>query len=132
LPTHYEPFESPVRNLLYDQQENPVAKRIEESLNELAVALDPDYPIVASTHRLTEHYLSGPMSRFNSWLNELQPEMFVEVSPELALERGIVHGGWVVLSTPRGEIEARAMVTRRIKPLTVQGHVAHQVGIPIH
>src|SRR6185312_10328167 len=76
--------------------------------------------------------LSGPMSRFNSWLNELQPEMFVEISPELAAERGIVHGGWAVLSTPRGEIEARAMVTRRIKPLAVKGRVAHQVGIPIH
>ena len=55
--------------------------------------------MVATTYRLTEHYLSGPMSRFNSWLNELQPEMFVELSPELAAERGIIHGGWLTVSS---------------------------------
>ena len=68
---------------------------------------------MATTYRLTEHYLSGPMSRFNSWLNELQPEMFVELSRELAAERGIVHGGWLTVSSARGRIEARAMVTRQ-------------------
>jgi formate dehydrogenase major subunit len=61
-----------------------------------------EYPVVATTFRLTEHYLSGPMSRFNSWLNELQPEMFAELSYELAAERGIVHGGWMTIQTPRG------------------------------
>ena len=76
---------------------------------------------MACTFRLTEHYLSGPMSRFNSWLNELQPEMFVELSPELAAERGIEHGGWLMVRSPRGDIEARAMVTRRLKPLRVAG-----------
>jgi len=56
------------------------------------------------------------MSRFDSWLGELQPEMFVEISPELAGERGVANGDWVVVSTPRGEIEARALVTERLKP----------------
>jgi len=72
------------------------------------------------------------MSRFNSWLNELQPEMFVELSPELASEKGIEHGGWVVVWNSRGAIEARAMVTRRIMPLDVAGRTIHQIGMPFH
>jgi formate dehydrogenase major subunit len=72
------------------------------------------------------------MSRFNSWLNELQPEMFVELSPELAEERGVEHGGWLTVRSPRGAIEARAMVTRRLKPLRIQGRVIHQIGLPFH
>lgn len=132
LPTHYEPIESPVDNPLYEQRENPVAQRLLDPLNRLAEPRDPRYPVVATTYRLTEHYLSGPMSRFNSWLNELQPEMFVELSPELADERGIEHGGWLTVDTPRGSIEARAMVTRRIAPLVVGGRTLHQIGIPFH
>jgi formate dehydrogenase major subunit len=87
---------------------------------------------VCTTYRLTEHYLSGPMSRFNSWLNELQPEMFVELSPELAAERGIIHGSWLTVRSARGRIEARAMVTRRMRPLAVDGRVIHQIGLPFH
>lgn len=132
LPTHYEPFESPVANLLYAQQTNPVARHLEADLNDLAEPLDERFPVVATTHRLTEHYLSGPMSRFDSWLNELQPEMFVELSPELAAERGIEHRGWVVVSTRRGAVETRAMVTRRVRPLVVAGRTVHQIGIPFH
>jgi formate dehydrogenase major subunit len=72
------------------------------------------------------------MSRFNSWLNELQPEMFAELSPELAAERGIIHGGWLTVSSARGRIEARAMVTHRMRPLLVDGRVIHQIGLPFH
>jgi formate dehydrogenase major subunit len=72
------------------------------------------------------------MSRFNSWLNELQPEMFVELGPELAAERGIEHAGWVTVSTPRGTIEARAMVTRRLRPVPLGDRVVHQIGLPFH
>ncbi len=132
LPAHYEPFESPVANLLYGQQTNPAARHLEADLNELAEPLDERFPVVATTHRLTEHYLSGPMSRFDSWLNELQPEMFVELSPELAAERGIEHRGWVVVSTRRGAVETRAMVTRRVRPLVVAGRTVHQIGVPFH
>jgi formate dehydrogenase major subunit len=116
----------------YNVQFNPTLQPHEVRLNPLAAPADPAFPIVATTCRLTEHYLSGPMSRFNSWLNELQPEMFVEISPELAAERQIEHGGWMVVSTPRGEIEARAMVTRRLRSLQVQGRLLHHIGIPIH
>jgi formate dehydrogenase major subunit len=132
LPTHYEPVETPVPNLLYPQLSNPVAERYDGPLNALAEPLDPDYPIVGTTIRLTEHYLSGPMSRFNSWLNELQPEMFVEISPELAEERGIQHGDWLVVTSKRAAIEARAMVTKRMYPLLVNGRTVHQIGIPFH
>jgi formate dehydrogenase major subunit len=132
LPTHYEPRESPIRNALYEMQWNPTLNEHPGPLNPLAPAGDPKYPVVATTHRLTEHYLSGPMSRFNSWLNELQPEMFVEMSPELAEKRGIEHSGWCTIITPRAKIEARAMVTRRIQPLQVGGKMLHQIGLPIH
>ncbi len=102
LPVHYEPLESPVGNLLYPgQSSTPTIRLFASSTNALARALSPEYPIIACTFRLTEHYLSGPMSRFNSWLNELQPEMFVELSPELAEERKIVHGGWISVRSAR-------------------------------
>ncbi|MDQ3812349.1 MAG: formate dehydrogenase, partial [Armatimonadota bacterium] len=133
LPTHYEPVESPVPNPLHpNQQDNPTARYLEGLLNPVAHGPEDKYPIVATTFRLTEHYLSGPMSRFNSWLNELQPEMFVELSPELAAERGIEHGGWLTVTSPRGSIEARAMVTRRIQPLLINGRIVHQIGLPFH
>jgi formate dehydrogenase major subunit len=133
LPTHYEPVESPVGNLLYPKQtSSPTVRVFAGPLNRVAHAPTAEFPVVATTFRLTEHYLSGPMSRFNSWLNELQPEMFVELSPELAAERGIVHAGWLTVTTPRGRIEARAMVTRRLKPLVLEGVTVHQVGLPFH
>ncbi|HEV2125098.1 MAG TPA: molybdopterin dinucleotide binding domain-containing protein, partial [Chloroflexota bacterium] len=132
LPTHYEPVESPVKNALYQQQINPTTRIAQSPLNAISPPQDPDFPIVGTTYRVTEHYLSGPMSRFNSWLNELQPAMFVEMSLELASERGIEHGDWIVVSSRRGSIEARAMVTPRIRRLRIQGKEIDQLGIPIH
>jgi formate dehydrogenase major subunit len=133
LPAHYEPVESPVSNLLYPRQPtNPTVRLFEGPFNRLAHTPTAEFPVVATTYRLTEHYLSGPMSRFNSWLNELQPEMFVELSPELAAERGIVHGGWITVQSARTRIEARAMVTRRLRPLRVGGRILHQIGLPFH
>jgi formate dehydrogenase major subunit len=132
LPAHYEPRESPVENALYKVQWNPTLNEHPGPLNPLAQPVDPRFPIVATTYRLTEHYLSGPMSRFNSWLNELQPEMFVEISPQLAGERGIENGVWCTVISQRSQIEARAMVTPRLRPLTVNGQTLHQIGIPIH
>ena len=133
LPTHYEPVESPLGNLLYPKHNsNPTVRLFEGPLNHIAHTPTAEFPVVATTFRLTEHYLSGPMSRFNSWLNELQPEMFAELSPELADERGIVHGGWMTIQTARGRIRARAMVTRRLRPFVVEGRVVHQIGLPFH
>ena len=133
FPTHYEPVESPIPNLLYPNHPvNPTVRTFAGPLNPLAETPENLYPIIATTYRLTEHYLSGPMSRFDSWLNELQPAMFVELSPELAAEKKIEHGGWCTIVSPRGEIEARAMVTRRIQPLVVGGRLVHQIGLPFH
>jgi formate dehydrogenase major subunit len=93
---------------------------------------DGDYPFVLTTHRLTEHHTAGGMSRSVGYLAELQPELFCEVSPELAEERGLSHGGWATISTARAAIEARVLVTDRARPLTVQGQRIHQVGLPYH
>jgi formate dehydrogenase major subunit len=132
LPTHYEPFESPVINPLYGQQNSPVLKFWDRDENVAVAAGDPAYPHVLSTYRLTEHHLSGVMSRWLPWLAELQPELFCEISPELAGEKGIDNLDEVKISTPRGEILAKALVTRRMQPLTVAGKPLHHVGLPWH
>ncbi len=133
LPAHYEPAESPVHNALYQQQSNPAAKYFQgKPYNRLAAVGDENYPIVITTYRLTEHHVSGAMTRWLPWLNALQPALFAEISPELAAEKNIKHGDWVIISTPRGEIDARAMVTKRMRPLSIKGRVVHQIGVPFH
>ena len=133
LPVHYEPFESPVSNRLYRQQVNPSADRKSRSDNAYAQSPgDPEYPYVLTTYRLTEHHTAGGMSRTLSHLAELQPELFCEISPALAREVGVENGECVRVSTPRGAIDARALVTPRLQPLTVQGRIVHQVGLPYH
>ena len=87
---------------------------------------------VLSTYRLTEHHTAGGMSRTVPYLAELQPEFFCELSPELAAERGLEHGGWATIVTARQAIEGRVMVTSRIQPLEVQGRSMHVVGAPYH
>jgi formate dehydrogenase major subunit len=133
LPAHYEAAEAPVSNALYRQQSNPAAKYNQDKPDNPLVPLgDERYPIVVTTYRLTEHHVSGPMSRWVPWLSALQPSLFVEMSPELADERKIKNGDWVIITTPRGEIEARALVTRRMRPLHLNGKVVHQIGLPFH
>ena len=132
LPTHYEPAESPVRNALYQQQSSPVLKYWKHDGNPLATVGDPRFPYVITTYRLTEHYLSGVMSRWNPWLAELMPELFIELSPELAAEKGIRNTDWVRVRTPRAEIRAKALVTRRMRPFRLGSQVVHQVGMPWH
>jgi len=85
-----------------------------------------------TTYRLTEHHTAGGMSRTLPYLAELQPEMFCEVSPELARERGLEHAGWATIVSSRTAIEARVMVTERVPPLQVEGRTVHQVGLPYH
>jgi formate dehydrogenase major subunit len=117
---------------MYGQQSNPVAIVYRVPGNDYAPVGSPEYPHVLSTYRLTEHHLSGTMSRWLPWLAELQPELFCEISPELANQRGLEHAGWATIVTARGVIEARVMVTERMKPLTVQGKTVHQIGLPYH
>jgi formate dehydrogenase major subunit len=133
LPTHYEPLESPVANPLYAQQVNPAADKLERPDNPYAESPgDPHFPYVLTTYRLTEHHTAGAMSRYQRYLSELQPELFCEISPELARERGIAHGGWATIVTARAAIEARVLVTSRIPTLTVHNRPVHQVGLPYH
>jgi formate dehydrogenase major subunit len=132
LPAHYEPAESPVQNRLYKQQISPVLKYWKRDDNQMAAVGDPRYPYVISTYRLTEHYLAGAMSRWNPWLTELQPELFIELSPELAQEKGLQNLDWVRISTPRGAVKAKALVTRRLRPFNLSGKLVHHVGMPWH
>ena len=133
MPTHYEPFESPVPNALYPKVgANPAALTWQREDNPLNEAEDPRYPIVVSSFRLTEHHTAGPMSRNLPWLAELQPEMFFELGPELAGAKGIEDGGWMTVSTARGEIEGRACVTHRVKPLQLGERTVHQISAPWH
>jgi formate dehydrogenase major subunit len=132
LPTQYEPAESPIQNPLYKQQSSPVLKYWNTEGNKLATVGDPNYPYVITTYRLTEHYLSGAMSRWLPTLAELMPELFIEISPELAREKGIANLDRVRIATPRAQIHAKALVTRRLRPLQIDGPTVHQVGMPWH
>jgi formate dehydrogenase major subunit len=133
LPTYYEPIESPFENLLYPKVgSNPVGIRWPRPENPYHESGDPRYPLVGTTFRLTEHHTAGAMSRNLPWLAELQPEMFAEIDPVLARARGIEDGGWMTIVTERAEIEARARVTERMRPLNVDGRIAHQVAMPFH
>jgi formate dehydrogenase major subunit len=130
LPTHYEPDESPIQNPLYGQGSNPARQCFRRRGNEHNTRAD--FPYVFTTYRLTEHHTAGGMSRFVPYLSELQPAMFCEVSPELANERGLVHGEWATVVTARAEVEARVVVTERMAPVAIDGRVVHQIGLPYH
>ncbi len=136
LPTHYEPQESPFVNLLYGQQHNPVREIITHPQNRYQPSGNEPgsdvFPYVTTTYRLTEHHTAGGMSRFLPYLAELQPAFFCEVSPELAAERGLEHAGWATIVTARSAIEARVLVTERMRPLRVADRTVHQVGLPWH
>ena len=136
LPTHYEPVESPFRNPLYAQQSNPTRMEYERPENRMNPAPPAPgsevFPFVFTTSRLTEHHTAGGMSRYLEYLSELQPAMFVEVSPELAEERGLTHMQWCHVVTARAAVEGRVMVTDRLRPLRVEGRTVHQVWLPYH
>jgi formate dehydrogenase major subunit len=136
MPAHYEPQESPVPNRLYAQRSNPARKRYAGPENLLQPTSGHPgtevFPYAFTTYRLTEHHTAGGMSRWLPYLSELQPQMFCEVSPELAREAGLTHLGWATIVTARNAIEARVLVTDRMLPLRVQGRTIHQVGLPYH
>jgi formate dehydrogenase major subunit len=128
LPEHYEPWESPIHNPLTAQQNNPAFKiwRPEEQGT-------PDkYPIVCSTYRVCEHWQGGQMTRNMPWLVEMMPEPFVEMSEELAAEKGIVNGEKVIVESARGQVFVTAVVTKRFKPFQLNGTRVHQAGLPWH
>jgi formate dehydrogenase major subunit len=136
LPTHYEPHESPVRNALYRQQGNP-ARKVYGRADNPSNPSPPEshgevFPFVFTAARLTEHHTAGGMSRQLPYLSELQPGLFVEVSPQLAVERGLVHMDWAHVITSRSAVDARVFVTDRMRPLWIDDRVVHQIWMPYH
>ncbi len=133
LPTHYEPLESVVKNALYGQQCNPVRLDYLRPQNPLHRPYNDDrFPYLLTTYRVTEHHTAGGMSRWLSWLSELQPEAFCEIGPELATEKGLHNGDWATISTARGAIEVRVLVSERMAPQKIAKRVFHQIGVPYH
>ncbi len=129
FPEHYEPYEGPLENKFNSIQLNPAVHIYSDEMNGKS---DFDkYPIVATTYRMSEHWQSGVMTRNLAWLGELVPHMFIELSEELAAEKGIKNGDTIVVSNVRGEVKAYAMVTKRFKPFTIAGgQVVHHIGMP--
>lgn len=128
FPEHYEPFETPTKHALSSVQLNPAVKLSDKQFNPKG---DRDkYPIVATTYRVSEHWQSGSMTRNQEWLSELVSHMFIELSEELAKEKGIKSKDEVIVTSARGEIKAYAMVTKRFKPYKVNGKTVHQIGMP--
>jgi formate dehydrogenase major subunit len=132
FPTHFEPLESPLSNQLYSRDTNPPEHWFPRRENQFAPPGDSRFPFVLTTYRLTEHHTAGGMSRFLSHLAELQPEMFAEMSPQLARDLKVSNGDYICIVTLRAAIEARALVSRRIRPLHLNGKTVHQVALPYH
>jgi formate dehydrogenase major subunit len=140
FPEHYEPLECPVENnLLSPQKHNPAIRRFDKpgvgsemDVYSGVTGCDPRYPFICSTYRVSEHWQTGVLTRWCPWLVEMQPGMFVEMSLELAKERGIKNGEKVVVKSARGQVEATAIVTPRFKPFNIDGNIIHEVGIPWH
>ncbi len=129
FPAHYEPFESPVINVMAPKiRGNPAARIFKDDL--AALGTSDKFPYAATSYRLTEHFHFWTK---HVWVNAvLQPEFFVEISEQLAAEKNIQPGSWVKVSSNRGSVHAKAVVTKRIKPMICDGKTVHIVGIPLH
>jgi len=132
FPEHYEPLECPVeKNFMNPQRVNPTAA-IYGTDADAHASCDPRFPFVGTTYRVVEHWQTGLMTRPQPWLMELQPQVFVEMSEELAKLRGIANGERVMVSSARGKLECTAIVSKRFRPFKIAGNTVHQVGIPWH
>jgi formate dehydrogenase major subunit len=132
FPEHYEPVESPIDNPLHPAVSVTPVAFLYDSLagRPNRFGSSADYPYVATSYRLTEHehYVTQHIKQLVS----LQPEAFVEIPAELAREKGIATGDHVRVSSKRGKLEVRAVVTKRLGPLQIDGKKIYQIGIPIH
>lgn len=131
FPEHYEPVETPLtKNPFSKQLSSPCAKMPKSDMDLLAAPGDPKFPIVLTTYSLTEHWCGGGDTRNTPYLLEAEPQLYVEMSHELAEEKGIKNGDVVVVESIRGKVEAVAMVTVRITPFQVEGKTVHLIGMP--
>ncbi|OIP91610.1 MAG: formate dehydrogenase-N subunit alpha [Syntrophobacteraceae bacterium CG2_30_61_12] len=132
FPEHYEPIECPVeKNLMSKQLTNPVAATYATD-QDVYKTCDPRFPFVATTYRVTEHWQTGVLTRWQPWLLEAEPQLFVEMSQQLAKLKGIKNGEKVLVESPRGSVEAVAIVTLRFQPFKIGGNEIHEVGLPWH
>ena len=132
FPEHYEPLEGPLaKNPLSGQLINPAVEIFKSDMDKVANA-DEKFPYVCTTYSCTEHWCSGALTRWQLWLLEMQPELYVEIGDKLAQEKGIKNGARVKVQSIRGEVECVAMVTKRFRPFTVEGRTIHQVGLPFN
>jgi len=131
FPEHYEPAETPVTSHPFSKQlNNPCMKVIESDMDKLAKPADPRFPIVLTTYSLTEHWCGGGDTRNTPPLLEAEPQLYVEMSHALAKEKGIKNGDPILVESLRGKVEAIAMVTVRMTPLTIKGKTVHLIGMP--
>ena len=130
FPEHYEPMESPVRNMVSPVQNNPLTVTYKTELDQYAKPGSREFPYVCTTYRVAEHYQSGNITRKVKETVEVMPELFVEISPALAKAKGIRSGDWVEVSSPRGKVRAKAFVTPRLQPFIIGGEQYHVVGLP--
>ena len=130
LPEHFEPHEAPVKNLLNGAGGNPCIRFADDpSVKRGSVK---DFPFVVTTYSVVEHWQTGTQTRNIPWLNELIPCNFIELSEELAAEKGIKTGDMVHVWNNRGSVKVAAMVTKRMKPMEIDGKMTHVVGMPHH
>ena len=131
FPEHYEPAESPVASHPFSSQlSSPCFKFHESEFDKFAAPADPRYPIVLTTYSMTEHWCGGGETRNVPNLLEAEPQLYVEMSHELAREKGIKNGDGVIIESARGQVEAIAMVTIRLRPFTIMGKTVHLIGMP--
>lgn len=130
LPEHYEPWESPTTNRVNKRDQSPMALYTGDASVQRSSA--QDYPYAVTTYSVVEHWQSGTQTRNIPWLNEIMPANFIEISEELAKEKGIKNGDWVRVWNNRGDVKVQAVVTMRMKPMMVNGKLTHVVGMPHH
>ncbi len=130
FPEHYEPVESPVKNMISSVQIDPIVKVWDSEMDKIGTS--DTFPIIATTYRVTEHWQTGAMTRSLPWLVELMPNMFCEMSKSLAKKKSIKNGDNVKIKSARGEIEAYALVTDRFQPFKLNGKVVEEIGLAWH
>jgi formate dehydrogenase major subunit len=131
FPEHYEPLESPLKENPFSKTHriNPVV-RLFYGIEDIFSTYDKRYPYVATTYRVSEHWQTGVLTRHQPWQLEMMPQQFIELSRELAREKGIKSGDKVIVSSIRGKIWAIAIVTNRLRPFKIGNLTVHQVGLP--
>ena len=130
FPEYYEPLESPfAEHDFSSQRSNPAAFKAKGEV--LSVA-DAKFPYIGTTYRVTEHWQTGLMTRRCAWLVEAEPQVFAELDPQLASQRGIASGDVVRVSSARGSLNAKAIVTERFQPIVANGKTVHMIGLPWH